>query len=151
MDMIVIRPYQAEDLIAMTALMLDLGYPTTAEQMRSRMGIIETLPGSYTYLAALEGKVVGMIGIRQIYSYEEDGFVTQISLLVTKKEYEFQGIGTSLVRFAEAWALERHSGMLYLTSGMKPERIRAHKFYKSLGFETTGYRFVKKLTIPQSY
>lgn len=146
--MIDIRPYQEEDLIAMSELMLDLGYATTAEQMRNRMSIIAALPGSYTYLAAIKGKVAGMIGIRQVYAYEEDGFVTQISLLVTKKEYEGQGIGTALVRFAEAWALERHSGMLYLTSGIKPERMRAHAFYKSIGFEATGYRFIKKLAIP---
>ncbi|MGM0883077.1 MAG: GNAT family N-acetyltransferase [Bacillota bacterium] len=129
----------------MTDLMHDLGYPTTVESMRKRMDIIENIPLSFTFVATLEERMVGMMGIRQIYSYEEDGSTTQISLLVTKKEYQGQGIGKSLVGFAEGWALGRGSNILYLTSGIKPERIQAHDFYKSIGFDTTGYRFVKKL------
>ncbi|CAM3924089.1 GNAT family N-acetyltransferase [Paenibacillus alkaliterrae] len=143
--MIHIRAYQVKDLVPMTELMFDLGYPTSVDSMKNRMSIIENLTEYATYVAEIAEKVVGMIGIRQIYSYEEDGFVTQISLLVTKKEYEGRGIGTALVRFAEEWAKERHSPMLYLTSGIKPERVRAHEFYKTLGFETSGYRFTKKL------
>lgn len=146
--MIIIRPYQESDITAMTELMGDLGYPTNAEQMKNRMNIIEAIPGSFTYVADLEGKTVGMIGISQLYAYEEDGFVTQINLLVTKKEYEGQGIGTALICFVEAWANERGSTMLYLTSGIKPERIRAHEFYKARGFEVTGYRFIKKRSTP---
>lgn len=70
---------------------------------------------------------------------------TPALLAAFKKEYEGQGIGRSLVGFAEEWALGRGSNVLYLTSGIRPERIRAHEFYKSIGFDTTGYRFVKKL------
>ncbi len=29
--------------------------------------------------------------------------------------------------------------------GIKPERVKAHEFYKANGFEITGYRFVKRL------
>lgn len=143
--MINIRTYCKEDLASITELMHDLGYLTTVESMRKRMNIIENIPLSFTFVATLEDRLVGMMGIRQIYSYEEDGITTQISLLVTKKEYEGQGIGRSLVGFAEEWALERGSYVLYLTSGIKPERRRAHEFYNSIGFDTTGYRFVKKL------
>lgn len=143
--MINIRTYCKEDLTSITELMYDLGYPTTVERMRKRMSIIENIPLQFTFVATREERVVGMMGIRQIYSYEEDGITTQISLLVTKKEYEGQGIGRSLVGFAEEWALGRGSNVLYLTSGIRPERIRAHEFYKSIGFDTTGYRFVKKL------
>jgi GNAT superfamily N-acetyltransferase len=125
--------------------MHDLGYPTTVESMRNRMNVIDNIPLSFTFVATLEERVVGMMGIRQNYFYEDDGITTQISLLVTKKEYQGQGIWKALVGFAEDWALERGSNMLYLTSGIKPERIRAHEFYKSLGFDASGYRFVKKL------
>lgn len=143
--MINIRTYCAEDLVSITELMHDLGYPTTVESMRNRMNVIDNIPLSFTFVATLEERVVGMMGIRQNYFYEDDGITTQISLLVTKKEYQGQGIGKALVGFAEDWALERGSNMLYLTSGIKPERIRAHEFYKSLGFDASGYRFVKKL------
>jgi len=32
-----------------------------------------------------------------------------------------------------------------VTSGMKEDRLKAHEFYKSVGFKITGYRFVKKI------
>jgi len=35
--------------------------------------------------------------------------------------------------------------VLHLTSGIRPERERAHAFYQKRGFQVTGYRFVKKL------
>jgi hypothetical protein len=41
--------------------------------------------------------------------------------------------------------VERGANNLYLTSGNKPERKKAHELYKRMGFEITGYRFVKKI------
>jgi GNAT superfamily N-acetyltransferase len=140
-----IRPFNSDDVEPLAELMSDLGYPTTADQMKQRMKYIEAEPNYYTFVATMNGIVVGMIGIRQVFYYEEDGCATQISALVTKKEFEGQGVGTALIRFSEKWAVDHHSNGLYLTSGMKPERIRAHEFYKKQGFEITGYRFVKRL------
>ena len=58
---------------------------------------------------------------------------------------DYKAIHEVQIRYAEEWALKHKSNVLFLTSGMKPERIRAHQFYKNRGFEITGYRFVKKL------
>jgi GNAT superfamily N-acetyltransferase len=98
-------------------------------------------------MAIMDGQVVGMVGCRDIYYYEDDGFVIQISLLVTKRELQGQGIGTALITFVEQWAVDRGANNLYLTSGNKPERKKAYELYKRMGFEITGYRFVKKLII----
>lgn len=143
--MITIRPFESADIEAMTELMSDLGYPTPVDQMRKRMELIEATPMYFTFVAEIEGKVVGMMGIRQSYNYEEDGCATQISLLVTKLEYQGHGVGTAFIKFIEEWAIERNSESIYLTSGIKPERVKAHEFYQSLGFDINGYRFVKKL------
>ncbi|WP_223829928.1 GNAT family N-acetyltransferase [Paenibacillus arenilitoris] len=143
--MIRIRTFEADDLAAVAGLMRDLGYPSPIERLRSRMDVIERMPDYFTFVAVYEERVAGMIGIRRLFSYEDDGCVTQISLLVTKKELEGRGIGSALVRYAEQWALEQGSHVLYLTSGMRPERQRAHAFYRSAGFEATGCRFVKKI------
>jgi GNAT superfamily N-acetyltransferase len=143
--MIHIRPYAPGDLESLTDLMSDLGYPTTVDKMERRMKALEAEPNCHTFVSTIDGKVVGMIGIRQVYCYEEDGCSTQVSALVVDKQYEGRGIGTALIKYAENWALDHHSNSLSLTSGMKPERLRAHEFYKKQGFEVTGYRFVKKL------
>lgn len=143
--MILIRNYRPEDMEEMAALMLDLGYPTTTEQMKSRIDRLGQSNENVTLVATTQDKVVGMIGFRYLYYYEADGFVVHINVLVTKSEYQGQGVGKQLIAYTEQRAREQGANALYLTSGMKPERERAHTFYRNLGFQTTGYRFVKPL------
>lgn len=141
-----IRTYNhLNDLNSIIELMSDLGYPTSIEMMSKRMKNIQEISSYHTFVASIDKKIVGMIGCRDIFLYEDDGFVTQISLLVTKKEYQRKGIARSLVSFVEEWASKKGSNGLFLTSGIKPEREKAHKFYEALEFEVNGYRFVKKL------
>ncbi|CAM4480371.1 GNAT family N-acetyltransferase [Paenibacillus tarimensis] len=141
----IIRNYNSNDLEALTALMADLGYPTNTASMEHRMKLIQSNPTNVTFVAEVQGNVVGMIGVREVYYYEEDGTAAQISALVTKQEHQGKGIGKALVRYVESWALEKGIQVLTLTSGIKEERVKAHEFYKAIGFEITGYRFVKKL------
>lgn len=144
--MIEIRPYQPEDVDALTELMAELGYPSTVDKMRQRMEKMESIPLYYTFVAVIHSQVVGMVGVRELFYYEDDGTVTQISALVTRHDYQGQGIGRALVHYVEEWAAQRESNGLVLTSGIKPERARAHEFYKALGFDVTGYRFVKQIS-----
>jgi GNAT superfamily N-acetyltransferase len=143
--MTVIRPYRPSDLEAMTELMADLGYPTTMENMAVRMAAMEANPDYFTFVLEAAGQVAAMIGVRQMYFYEGDGLTTCISALVTRSSEQGKGHGKQLIRFIEGWAREMGSGSLNLTSGIKPEREVAHAFYKKMGFEITGYRFVKQL------
>jgi GNAT superfamily N-acetyltransferase len=143
--LIEIRPYQDNDLHSLADLMSDLGYPTTTEQLKHRMDIIQRLPLYYTFVATIDSEVVGMIGCREVYDYEGDGVAVQISALVTKKEHQGQGVGKAMVSFVEQWAKEKGAAVIFLTSGNRPERERAHQFYRKKGFDITGYRFVKKL------
>jgi Acetyltransferases len=140
-----IRSYEAADLAAVAALMADLGYPTSISEMQRRMDVIASNPFCHTFVAEVDGQVVGMAGIRVSTNYEIDDVVTYISALVVKKELQGQGIGKQLIRYIEDWSIRNGSDILYLTSGMKDERKIAHEFYKRLGFEITGYRFVKRL------
>ncbi|SDS73145.1 Ribosomal protein S18 acetylase RimI [Paenibacillaceae bacterium GAS479] len=147
--MINIRSYQSSDLEFITELMTDLGYPSSIQAMETRMRSIELNPDYYTFVAIVDGFIVGMIGIRELLNYEISAHVTQISLMVIKKDYQKRGIGTALLLFIEDWARQKGSNILYLTSGIKEDRVNAHKFYKKLGFEITGYRFTKDIVLQQ--
>ncbi|MNJ70458.1 Acetyltransferase (GNAT) family protein [compost metagenome] len=57
-----------------------------------------------TFVAEEQGDLVGMIGIRQLFSYEVDEVATQISALVTKREFQRKGIGKALVQYVEEWS-----------------------------------------------
>ncbi|QOR67923.1 GNAT family N-acetyltransferase [Cytobacillus suaedae] len=143
--MIKIRHYTESDLEALTGLMTDLGYPATLEEMSKRMGLINSNPNYFTFVATLDERVVGMMGITLHITYTNDNLKTQITSLVTKKEYQGQGIGKELIKYAEVWSNSKGSDFMYLTSGISEKRVSAHEFYKHLGFEITGYRFVKQI------
>lgn len=143
--MITIREYVPSDLESLTELMEELGYPSSVEDMENRMKRIESIPNYYTYVATVNDIVVGMIGVRFNYTYTSNKIKTQISALVTKKEYQGQGVGKALINYIEEFTKNKGSDFLYLTSGIKEERVHAHDFYKKNGFEITGYRFVKRL------
>ncbi|PWV94529.1 ribosomal protein S18 acetylase RimI-like enzyme [Paenibacillus cellulosilyticus] len=142
--MAIVRAYEPADLAAVADLMEDLGYPTTVDEMQRRMDVIASNPFYHTFVAEQDGQVVGMIGIRISTNYEVDDVVTYISALVVKKELQGQGIGKQLIHYVEDWSIRNGSNILYLTSGIKEERKAAHEMYKKLGFEITGYRFVKR-------
>jgi len=143
--MITIREYVSSDLELLTELMEDLGSPSSVGDMENRMKLIESNPNYFTFVATLNDKVVGMIGVRLNFTYTSNKIKTQISALVTKEEYQGQGVGKALINYIEDWTKSRGSDFLYLTSGIKEERVNAHEFYKKNGFEITGYRFVKRL------
>jgi GNAT superfamily N-acetyltransferase len=53
------------------------------------------------------------------------------------------GIGRRLMERIEAWLRDHGATRLTLTSGK--QRTEAHRFYRRLGYEETGLRFVKRL------
>jgi GNAT superfamily N-acetyltransferase len=143
--MINIRQYSLSDLKDLTGLMEDLGYPSSIEDMTKRMDLIESNPYYFTFVAIIHDKVVGMIGVRLNITYTNNTLKTQISALVTKREYQGQGIGKALIQHVEEWSENQGSDFIYLLSGIRNERSKAHEFYKNVGFDITGYRFVKRL------
>jgi len=140
-----IRPYRRSDLSDVLGLMNALGYPTQLDKLETRMERMEKLPHYCTYMAELDHEVAGMMGLRIVYAYELEEPVAQISLLVTSQKHRGQGVGKALVAFAERWAVQSGACSLMLTSGIKPEREAAHRFYSHAGFAVNGYRFVKKV------
>jgi len=143
--MIVVRAYSCDDLEAVVELVGDLGYPTSSGQMRKRMEAISSHPDYATLVAECEGQVAGMIGLRLAFGYEHDGHVVQITALVVKASFRGRGAGKELIRHAENWAREKRAAAIVLTSGNRPEREAAHRFYRYMGFSVTGLRFWKKL------
>jgi Acetyltransferases len=143
--MIVVRAYSVDDLDAVAELMTELGYPVTRAQMRSRMEAIGSHPDYATLVAELDGEAAGLVGLRLLYGYEYDQPIAQISTLVTKAAYRGRGIGKALIRHAEKWAAERGAAAIVVTSGNRPDREAAHRFYHHMGFAVTGLRFAKKL------
>lgn len=71
--MVCIRRFDIRDIEAVTALMGELGYPATVQQMSERMEKIGSNSMNCTIVAEIDGEVVGMIRLRLLHNYESDG------------------------------------------------------------------------------
>jgi GNAT superfamily N-acetyltransferase len=139
----IIRSAQSEDVEALANLMAELGYSTSSEQMRRRFKAISDDASNGTLVAEREGKVLGMVGLRIERSYVSDDRYVQIRDFVVGSEHRGKGVGRTLLSAAEDWARRRGARDVMLTTHKR--RTDAHRFYRSMGYEATGYRFYKAL------
>lgn len=139
---ITLRNFILIDIESLATLTTELGYPTTIEDMTSRMSEILQQPNSKTIVAELHGQIVGFMGMSKNLSWESNNCSLRIQALVVSEEYRKLGVGKALIDFAESYAKEIKAKSLILNCGNRYDREIAHRFYTALGFEakTTGYR-----------
>ena len=138
-----IRDATIADAGRIAALMTELGYPTSAEQMSSRLTTI-LHDDSYRTLVACDGATIaGVVGTRVGPMYEIDEPYGQIMALVIAAEYRRHGIGGRLVEAAESFFAGRGARVVIVTSAHR--RADAHAFYESHGYAFDGRRFKKPL------
>jgi GNAT superfamily N-acetyltransferase len=140
---VIIREASEEDIEALAGLMTDLGYPTSTGDMSRRLEEISTDPSYGTLIAERDGRVLGMAGIHLEHTYEADGSCARVMALVVGSEHRGRGVGRALISAAEDWAREKGARDVMLTTHKR--RAGAHRFYRQMGYEATGYRFYKEL------
>lgn len=143
MDAFKIRKSKLSDSDAIAALITQLGYPTTPGQMEMRLERVLDKPGYQSMVAELDGEPVGFIALGIDYFFERDGLCGRLLALVVDERLRGEGIGEALVRAAEAWFTSQGVFTVMLTS--RRTRLDAHRFYKRLGYESSGIRLVKEL------
>jgi GNAT superfamily N-acetyltransferase len=142
---IIIRDAEESDLEQLTALMTDLGYPTTTEEFTVRFHNISAHPDYRTIVAALDDELVGMAGLSKNIYYENNGMYMRILAFVVKQSRRELGIGRLLIKASEDWAIEEGLQTVVIGSGNRLEREAAHAFYQKMGYAIKSSGFVKKL------
>ncbi|HEV2287579.1 MAG TPA: GNAT family N-acetyltransferase [Candidatus Acidoferrales bacterium] len=109
-----------------------LGYPSTAKEVRARLAEIRRSDDCAVFVAELaDGQIAGWIGVYIFRSVEMNKLV-EISGLVVGEGYRSRGIGKVLLDAAEEWARSRDCKVISVHSNVK--RQRAHGFYKKNGY-----------------
>jgi len=139
----IIRAATHEDASPLAALLSELGYKPSEEQMLMRLSRVIDVSEYATFVAEVEDKVVGMLGVRCGVHYARDGKYARVIALIVTSSYQGHGIGRLLVDTAESWAKENGIGRLMANTAL--HRADAHRFYEALSFEHTGRRYVKIL------
>jgi GNAT superfamily N-acetyltransferase len=130
-----IRSIEAQDAKAAAVLCSQLGYPTDAAAVLSRMQQIAGDPNRAVLVACVDGEIVGWIDLSIEYHLQSEP-AALIGGLVVSDTARNQGIGRQLCEAAEAWARGRGMGRTRVRSNAIRER--AHAFYLR-----DGYRRVK--------
>ena len=138
-----IRHGEIRDAERIAQLMTELGYPTTVEAMRDRLGAIVADPDYTTFVADTGASVVGVAGARLGKYYENDGEVLPIAGPGCVFDGARTRTGTRLVEAVERWADSKGARAIVVNSAL--HRADAHGFYERRQYARTGYRFVKQM------
>ncbi|WP_375708432.1 GNAT family N-acetyltransferase [Paenibacillus albidus] len=143
-----IRQVQQADAPELCRLMKQLnGKELPLADMERRLEFIKTSPIEELYVCTTgeghaERRLCGALGFRLRENIEDMTRYGEVSLLVADRSSRRQGIGRRLMAYAEQLADERGCLGTWLVSGLGRAE-EAHVFYKELGYEINGYRFVK--------
>lgn len=139
-----IREAVPADVPALSRLMSQLlGREITEDHMRNRLDMVAHSPFDTLYVYE-EERIWGAMGFRIRENLEEISRYGEISVLVVDRDAKRRGIGSALAAYAEELAVRNGCKGTWLVSGYGRAE-EAHKFYRELGFEETGIRFVKPL------
>jgi ribosomal protein S18 acetylase RimI-like enzyme len=138
-----IREATIEDKIELSKLMSELtAKAICSTDIENRLEFVRSSPYDWLYVYEEDESILGTLGFRIRENIEEIYRYGEISVIVVSNQAKRKGIGRILMDFADKLAIEHKCKGTWLTTGNK--RVEeAHKFYKALGFEETGVRFVK--------
>jgi N-acetylglutamate synthase-like GNAT family acetyltransferase len=139
------RRARAGDAPAIAALLGTLGYLTTADRIPERLTGLEAERSAIAFVAELDGKVVGLATVHVFAAIHVDHATAYLTALAVDENHRREGIGTILVLVAMAWAREQGAQRLSLVTGI--ERHESQRFYESLGFALTGYRYSRRIEL----
>jgi len=140
----VIREANKEDSFSIMMLSKELGYESTEEEIKNRIGYLCKKDLSFLVVAEEEDNVVGFISYEH---YETVYYVPGINItgLVVSHEFRKKGIGKKLLNYVEEYAKSKSLSFVRLNSGI--QRKDAHSFYKNNGYDNIKeqIRFIKNL------
>ena len=141
---VTLRLLQASEADALVALLPDLGYAATADQLVRRLAALREWPDQEVFVAELDSRLVGLCHVQGVRMLISDGYA-EIQALVVSEAVQGRGIGRQLLEHACAWAAARGYGRVRLRSNVVREG--AHAFYEHLGFEKSkaSYAFERRV------
>ena len=127
-----IRDIAEQDAEAINALSTQLGYTMSIEQTLSNIRSVLGTKGHNAFVAILENKIMGWIGVAEALQIESAPFC-EIRGLIVDEKLRGRGIGKLLIEKVKQWSKETGNKTLRLRCNMT--RKEAHLFYQHLGFK----------------
>lgn len=141
MTEVAIREAEAADAQHVTHLLTELGCSVETGDVRRRIERLRGGAADRIFLAKLDGRVVGLVGIHIVpLLYREP--LGRITAFIVTKAHRGRGIGKDLLSAAERWAVELGCTQVELNSG--DHHQPSHAFYHHMGYRIDDRRFIKE-------
>ena len=140
MDALRVREATLADSDAIAVLFGELGFPSSAADLRERWGQLSAADS--VLVAERDGRVIGVITLHVLSLLHRAPAWGRITALVVTASERGTGAGRALVDAAERLLRERGCGRIELTSASHLKG--AHAFYERLGYVERSRRFVKE-------
>jgi GNAT superfamily N-acetyltransferase len=127
-----IRPIHHGDAARLAVLLEQLGFPSTAREVRQRLDYWLGDRASALLGADDDGTLVGMAALHVTPLLEVTGKFGRLAALVVDEAARGRGAGRMLIGAAQDRA--RSAGCLFIEVNSSNHRYPAHLFYESLGF-----------------
>jgi GNAT superfamily N-acetyltransferase len=144
-DGIDVRPARDEDADAVAEQLAHLGYPAPPTEVPARLARLRARGDAETFVALAERRIVGLATVHARDVLHNARPVVQLTALVVSPDVRGRGVGRALVGVVERWAAERGADRLVLTTAL--HRADARGFYERLGFEHTGWRYARSISL----
>jgi GNAT superfamily N-acetyltransferase len=128
---LVVRQIEPPDAPAVSALVGQLGYARTAQQILDWIASANPQQQA-AFVACLDGKIAGWIEVAIERRLQSAPFAL-IGGLVVAEGLRGRGIGRELCRRAEQWGWQRGAAKIRVTS--RSTRPEAHRFYTRDGYQ----------------
>ena len=142
MKRVSVRPAAMDDAEAISVLTVELGYPTTVSDTKSRLSKLLAAPDYFIAVAEADGLVVGWVAgeVRTLLEFEPR---VEIVGLVVAPTHRRSGIGKALVGAVEGWQSGRGISTIFVRSNVA--RSDSHPFYESIGYRChkTQHAYIK--------
>jgi N-acetylglutamate synthase-like GNAT family acetyltransferase len=127
-----IRRARSSDAPRLAVLAGELGYPTSANEMKVRLNRVMRAADDIVLVAEKNSSVIGWLHLSVIYQLESWLFA-EIDGLIVAEGQRSAGAGAKLLDVGEEWARKKKCASMLVRSNVIRER--AHAFYERQGFE----------------
>lgn len=137
-----IRPATIADAEQISALIGELGYAISPEQLRDKLAGMQPRDADHVFVATVGNRLLGCVSLHAMPLFHAEGNLGRITALVVNAAHRGQGIGRVLVESAHVWFKAANCARFEVTSG--DHRLDAHRFYARHGYAHHGQRLVRE-------
>jgi GNAT superfamily N-acetyltransferase len=129
-----IRAVDHGDTIAVQALLQQLGYAITSEQIAEKIDLFAHKTGHYAFVAEIDSRIAGFMSLHVLEWFHRLDCLGRLSAIVIDKEARGAGIGRAMVQFAEQKAIQAGCSIMEVSSSLHRKAEGTYDFYAALDY-----------------